>query len=323
MIGESDDSTAVGETDTLVVKIGGAEAVDPEGVVGDIAHLVANGARVAVVHGGSTVVDETLDAMGIEPEYVETPSGVSGRFTDEETMEAFTMAMAGSVNTDLVTKLQNAGVDAVGLSGVDGGLLSGPRKSAVRIVENGRKKIKRGDHSGKIESVETDLPDSLSAGGYVPVVTVPMLGEDDGELLPVNADADRAAAAVAGALDAPLVLLTDVAGVYADPDDTGTLLSSVETPAEFDTLEAAAEGFMSKKVLAVGEALESGSPAAVVADATLRDPILAALDGGGTHVARSAVVQSAETEKTSETVETAGGSTESADPTEQSSGVEP
>jgi acetylglutamate/LysW-gamma-L-alpha-aminoadipate kinase len=326
MIGESDDSTAVGKADTLVVKIGGAEAVDPEGVVGDIAHLVANGVRVVVVHGGSTAVDETLDAMGIEPEYVETPSGVSGRFTDEETMEAFTMAMAGSVNTDLVTKLQNAGVDAVGLSGVDGGLLTGPRKSAVRIVEDGRKKIRRGDHSGKIESVDTDLLDSLSAGGYVPVVTVPMLGEDDGELLPVNADADRAAAAVAGALDAPLVLLTDVAGVYADPDDPETLLSSVETVAEFDTLESAAEGFMSKKVLAVGEALESGSPAAVVADATLRDPILAALDGGGTHVARSAVVESAEAEKTSETVETAetaGGSTESAESTDQSSGVEP
>jgi acetylglutamate/LysW-gamma-L-alpha-aminoadipate kinase len=136
---------------TIVVKIGGARAVEPEGALADIAHLTANGERVVVVHGGSTAVDELLADLGKEPEYVTTPGGVSGRFTDAETMDAFTMAMAGRVNTDLTTALQNEGVNALGLSGVDGGLLTGPRKSAVRVIEDGKKKIKRGDHSGKIE----------------------------------------------------------------------------------------------------------------------------------------------------------------------------
>ncbi|WP_435063476.1 acetylglutamate/acetylaminoadipate kinase [Halobaculum sp. EA56] len=279
-----------GDVPPVVVKLGGARAVDPAGAVGDVAHLVANGRDVVVVHGGSTAVDDLLDRLGIEPEYVETPSGVTGRFTDAETMEAFTMAMAGQVNTDLVTALKNAGVDAVGLSGVDGGLLAGPRKSAVRVVEDGKKKIKRGDHSGTPREVNADLLSTLLAGGYTPVVSPPMFGtESESEGTPVNTDADRAAAAVAGALGAELVVLTDVSGVYADPDDPDTLIESVTTDEEYDALTDAAEGFMTRKVMAATEALESGATAVTVADANVRDPIVAALDGAGTRIERSAV----------------------------------
>ena len=290
--GDRDADAPVGDADAppVVVKIGGARAVDPAGAVGDVAHLVANGRRVVVVHGGSTVVDETIERLGMEPEYVESASGVTGRFTDAETMEAFTMAMAGTLNTELTARFREAGVDAVGLSGVDGGILSGPRKSAIRVVEDGKRKIKRGEHSGKPESVNADLLDGLLAEGYTPVVSPPMAGtEDDGGVTPVNTDADRAAAAVAGALDADLVLLTDVAGVYADPDDPDTLIGSATTPAELDAVESAAEGFMGKKVMAATEALSAGSGRVVVADANVRDPIVAALGGAGTTIERSAL----------------------------------
>lgn len=270
----------------VVVKIGGARAVEPEGALADIAHLTANGERVVVVHGGSTAVDELLADLGKEPEYVTTPGGVSGRFTDEETMEAFTMAMAGQVNTDLTAALRNEGVNALGLSGVDGGLLTGARKSAVRVIEDGKKKIKRGDHSGKIESVNSDLLEELLESGYTPVVSVPMLAEDG---TPVNADADRAAAAVAGALGASLVVLTDVAGVYEDPEDPETLIESAETPAGMERVEAAAEGFMTKKVMAATEALDGGASEVIVSDANLNDPILAALGGHGTRFSPGAL----------------------------------
>ena len=276
----------------VVVKIGGAKAVDPAGAVGDVADLVADGRHVVVVHGGSTVVDETITRLGMEPEYVESASGVTGRFTDAETMEAFTMAMAGKLNTELTALFRSAGVDAVGLSGVDGGLLSGPRKSAVRVVEDGKKKIRRGEHSGRIESVNADLLDGLLADGYTPVCSPPMAGEEsDGTFTPVNTDADRAAAAVAGALGAELVLLTDVAGVYADPDDPGTLIESAATPAEFEAVKSAAEGFMGKKVMAAREALTEGAPRVIVADANVENPIVSALDGTGTTIERAAVVE--------------------------------
>ncbi|WP_254861779.1 acetylglutamate/acetylaminoadipate kinase [Halovivax gelatinilyticus] len=274
----------------IVVKLGGARAVDPAGTLADVAHLHASGRDVVVVHGGSTAVDETLAALGREPTYVETPEGVVGRFTDEETMEAFTMAMQGTVNTDLVCALQNAGVDAVGLSGLDGTLVSGRRKSAVKVVEDGRKKILRGDHSGTVESVNADLLDALLAGGYVPVVGGPVLGaEGDGGYTAVNADADRIAAAVAGALGAALVILTDVAGVYADPDDAETLIESVTDPSELADLEAAAEGFMTKKVMAAVEALEGGASSVVVADANANDPVTNALSGQGTTIESDAL----------------------------------
>ncbi|WP_148413838.1 acetylglutamate/acetylaminoadipate kinase [Haloferax sp. KTX1] len=283
-----------GKEPPVVVKIGGAKAVDPKGAVSDVAHLVANGTDVVVVHGGSTAVDETLEALGEEPTYVESPSGVSGRFTDERTMEVFSMVMPGKLNTDLTALFREAGVDALGLSGVDGGLLTGPRKSAVRVVEDGKKKIKRGDHSGKITAVNATLLETLLDGGYTPIVTVPMLADDG---VPVNADADRAAAAVAGALGAKLVVLTDVKGVYADPDDESTLIETADTPEEFSALESAAEGFMTKKVMAAKEALDGGAAEVVVSDANLNDPIVTALNGGGTHVTPGALVEAEEAEQ--------------------------
>ncbi|RDZ54064.1 acetylglutamate kinase [Haloferax sp. Atlit-4N] len=297
-IGDSGTSSALradgGKEPPVVVKIGGAKAVDPQGAVSDVAHLVANGTDVVVVHGGSTAVDETLEELGEEPTYVESPSGVSGRFTDERTMEVFSMVMPGKLNTDLTALFRESGVDALGLSGVDGGLLTGPRKSAVRVIEDGKKKIKRGDHSGKITSVNATLLETLLDGGYTPVVTVPMLADDG---VPVNADADRAAAAVAGALGAKLVVLTDVKGVYADPDDESTLIETADTPEEFSALESAAEGFMTKKVMAAKEALDGGAAEVIVSDANLNDPIVTALNDGGTHVTPGALVETEEAEQ--------------------------
>jgi len=284
-------------SEPVVVKIGGARAVDPEGALSDVAAVVSEGRDLVVVHGGSTAVDDTLEEMGIEPEYVETPSGVVGRFTDEETMDVFKMALPGLVNTDLVTGLRNEGVDAVGLSGVDGGLFTGPRKSAVRVVEDGTKKIRRGDHSGRIESVNADLLETLLDAGHTPVTSPPMLAGDGADSqsadsrrwVAVNTDADRASAAVAAALGATLVSLTDVDGVYADPDDPATLVERVETPADYDRLTAAAEGFMERKVMAATEALEGGASEVVVANANADNPVRAALEGDGTHVTPGAL----------------------------------
>ena len=279
---------------TVVCKIGGARAVDPAGALADVASLVDSGTDVVVTHGGSTAVDDTLERLGIEPEYVETPSGVVGRFTDEETMDVFEMVLPGLLNTEMVAGLQSEGVDAVGLSGVDGKLLHGPRKSAVRVLEDGKRKIRRGDHSGTIKEVNAGLLASLLDDSYTPVVSPPMAGSDEDEdgnsvVTPVNTDADRTAATLAGALNATLVLLTDVPGILEDPDDESTLIETVDSPAAWDRLEAAAEGFMSRKVMAIEEALDGGASEAVVADANSEQPITSALDGAGTHVTGDAL----------------------------------
>ncbi len=294
---------------TIVVKIGGARAVDPGGAVGDVASLVAgdenqdhdpeSGAGphdVVVAHGGSTKVDETLERLGVDPEYVETPSGVTGRFTDAKTLEVFEMVLPGVLNTELVATLRNAGADAVGLSGVDGGLLSGPRKSAVRVLEDGKKKIRRGDHSGSLRRVNGRLLETLLANGYTPVVSPPMAGEeDDGTVTPVNVDADRTAAAIAAELDATLVFLTDVPGILTDPGDRDTLVREADTVEEWRTLETVAEGGMGRKLMAAREALEGGSPEVIIADANLEAPIYTAMEGDGTHIYPGALPQEGST----------------------------
>jgi acetylglutamate/LysW-gamma-L-alpha-aminoadipate kinase len=274
--------------DPVVVKIGGARAVDPAGTLADVAGLVEGGTDVVVTHGGSTAVDDTLERLGMAPEYVETPEGVVGRFTDAETMDVFEMVLPGLLNTELVADLRSAGVDAVGLSGVDGGLLTGPRTPAVRVVEDGTKKIRRGDHSGRLESVDTDLLASLLADGYTPVVSPPMAGHEQGtdgtQVTPVNTDADGVAAAIAGALGATVVFLTDVPGICTNPDDVGTLIETVEHPDEWAALTDAAEGFMGRKAMAIEDAIAGGAPEAVVADAGTDKPVTSALAGAGTHV---------------------------------------
>ncbi len=263
---------------TVVVKIGGTAGVDREKALDDVAAAVERGEDVVVVHGGSSRVDSVSERLGLEPRYVESPGGVESRFTDEEAMEAFSMAMQ-QLNIELVEALQSHGVDAVGLSGVDGRLLEGERKDKVIAVEDGRKKVLRGDHSGKIQEVNSELLTLLLDADYTPVVGVPMLAYED---TAVNADADRAAAAVAGALEADLQLLTDVPGLLEDPYDPDTLIQEVTYDDIDEALETYAEGRMKKKVLAAREALAGGAASATIASANVEEPLSDALEGRGT-----------------------------------------
>jgi acetylglutamate/LysW-gamma-L-alpha-aminoadipate kinase len=265
--------------ETTVVKIGGTEGVERESVLDDVADRVESGERLVVVHGGSGAVDELHERLGVEPTYVKSPSGMEGRFTDEETMEIFKMAMAGKVNTSVVEQLQARDVDAVGLTGVDGRLLEGEHKDKVIAIEDGRKKVKRGDHSGKIEEVNDELLGILLDAGYTPVIGVPMVSYDG---TAVNTDADRSAAAVAGALGARLVVLSDVPGLLRDPEEAESLVGTVEYDEIDDAIEEYAEGKMKKKVYAAREALDAGASNVVVASANVDDPVTSALKGEGT-----------------------------------------
>ena len=265
----------------FVVKIGGTEGVNTQNVLDDLAARLERDPdeRFVVVHGGSAVVDELGERLGHPPRYVESPSGMTGRYTDEETMEIFKMAMPGMINSDLVESLQGRGVDAVGLSGMDGRLLEGERKDTLIAMVDGKKKVLRGDHSGTIDRVNDELLTILLDAGYRPVVSVPMISHEG---VACNTDADRSAAAIAGALGCDLVLLTDVPGVYRDPDDEESLIESVAADELGRVKEEFAEGKMKKKVHAAGEALDGGAGRVVVGSANREEPVSAALDGTGT-----------------------------------------
>jgi len=219
------------------------------------------------------------EAVGKPPRFVTSPSGYTSRYTNRETLEVFAMAVNGKVNTFLVEQLQMLGVNALGLSGVDGGLLRAKRKSAIRIVENGKKKILRDDYTGKIEEVNVSLLQTLLDMGYTPVIA-PMALSEKGEAL--NVDADRAAAEVAGALNADtLLLLTAVPGLMQNFPDESTLIKEIPL-ANLDKAISYAQGRMKKKVLGASEALFHGVSKVIIADGRVENPISNALGGNGT-----------------------------------------
>jgi len=267
----------------LVVKLGGSNGLEFDAALRDIAALVERGERVAVVHGGSREMDAISTRLGRPPRYVTSPSGVKSRYTDRETLEIFAMVVAGRVNKLLVERLQGHGVNALGLSGIDGRLLTGRRKGVIIAVEGGKKRVLRGDYGGKVTGVNAGLLSLLLAEGYVPVIAPLALGTE-GEAL--NVDADRAAAAVAGALGAEtLVILTDVPGLLRDPADPSSLIPRIPGEAARAYLERYARGRMMKKMLGAIEALEQGVRQVVLADGRVESPLLGALEGLGTVIA--------------------------------------
>lgn len=264
----------------IVVKAGGNTGVDFDTICGDVAALVHEKQPVVLVHGGSDETNRVSEQLGHPPRFVTSESGYVSRYTDRQTLEIFAMVTAGSINKRLVEHLQQAGVNALGLSGLDGRLVQARRKPALRIVENGKRKVLRGDHSGRIESVNAPLLETLLAGGYTPVVA-PLAASRAGTAL--NVDADRVAAALAGGLHAhTLVLLTNVPGLLRDPQDESSLIAHVPAGQAQAHLDRYAKGRMKKKLLGAIEALGDGVQRVVIGDGRVERPLRRALEGAGT-----------------------------------------
>ena len=262
-----------------VVKLGGTEGVDFSTICRDAAGLVQQGQKLVLVHGGSSEANQLGETVGHPPVFVTSPSGYTSRYTDRQTLEVFAMAVNGKVNTFLVEQLQKLGINALGLSGLDGRLMVAIRKASVRTIENGKQKILRDDYTGKIETVNAKLLETLLSGGYLPVVA-PIAASTEGEAL--NVDADRAAAMIAGALKADnLILLTAVPGLMRSFPDESTLIHKV-SGTQIDNALDAAEGRMKKKVLGSQEALANGVGSVIIADGRVEAPISNALNGNGT-----------------------------------------
>jgi acetylglutamate/LysW-gamma-L-alpha-aminoadipate kinase len=189
------------------------------------------------------------------------------------------MAVNGKINTFLVEQLQMLGVNALGLSGLDGRVMIAKRKAAIRIIENGKRKILRDDYTGKIRQVNIDLLTMLLQAGYMPVIA-PLAVSEDGEAL--NVDADRAAAMIAAALNAEiLILLTAVPGLMRNFPNESSLIQRLSR-SELDSALDFAQGRMKKKILGAGEALQGGVGQVIIADGRVENAISKALEGNGT-----------------------------------------
>ncbi|MAO22707.1 MAG: acetylglutamate kinase [Phycisphaerae bacterium] len=264
---------------TIVIKVGGGEGIDPTNLTREIAQLTNDGHRVVLVHGGSHETNMLAEALGHPTQTITSPGGHQSRRTDRQTLEIFEMVYCGKVNKAVVESLRAAGVDAIGLSGIDAGIWTGSRKGAIRAVEDGRTVIIRDDLSGRVESVDADFLNTIMDLGRVPVLTPPAITPEG---VAINVDADRAAAATAAALGADeLLLLSNVPGLLLDHTDPGSLIESVDGDG-LEIARGAAKGRMKNKVLAAEEAIRGGVARVVIGSAGGDQPIRAARTGRGT-----------------------------------------
>lgn len=261
----------------IVVKIGGSRGINMDYVLEDIARQTE---PIVLVHGASDELNQISTQLGKPPRMVTSPSGFTSRYTDRETLDIFAMVYCGKVNTRVVEKLQQCGVNAVGLSGVDGRLLEGKRKSRVRIVEDGRTRVLRDDYTGKVEQANIALIHLLLEHGYLPVISPPAISYE-GEA--INVDGDRAAAVLAHALGADrLIILSNTPGFLRDVEDENSLIQSLDRDSIDEAIERFAQGRMKKKLLGAKEALEVGVPSVTLGDGRIPQPVTTALTGVGT-----------------------------------------
>ena len=261
----------------VVVKFGGNAMVSPElsrAFAADIVFLRYAGIRPVVVHGGGPQISAHLDRLGIRSEF---RAGL--RVTTPETMEIVRMVLVGQVNGDVVNAINDHGPFAVGLSGEDGGLFTAVR----RRTEIDGEAIDLGQ-VGDIASVDPGTVRELLDAGRVPVVATVARGSDG---LSYNVNADTAAAALAAALGAEkLVILTDVAGLYADWPASDEVVSQI-TASEVEDLLPSLTAGMIPKMQACLDAVRGGVTRAHLLDGRVAHALLVEVftsDGIGTMV---------------------------------------
>ena len=265
----------------LVIKIGGGAAIGETGYTNFADDLAALAEPVVVVHGGNAEFSELSQQLGMPPRMITSSSGRVTRYTDAATMDVMLMTYCGKVNKRLVATLRAAGVNAVGLSAIDGGIAAGRRKPVLRGSEDGKSKVLREDHAGTLETIDPSLVRLLLQNGYTPVLTPPALGEAG---VPINVDGDKLALELATALQVDgLLFFSDTPCLLRDRHDESSLIAEIDASSPNSALAAAA-GRMVVKVEAALGAVDRGVGRVIFADGRIAHPIQAALNGQGTTV---------------------------------------
>ena len=256
----------------VVIKYGGNAMVNPqlkEQVMEDIALLWLIGVKVVLIHGGGPEISETMARLGKKAVFVD---GL--RVTDKETVDIVQMVLAGKVNKTLVNLIQMKGGHAVGLSGIDGGIIEAKMKNEGL------------GYVGEITKIRTQPITDLLEKHYIPVIST-VASDRQGNTYNINGD--TAAAYIAGALGAErLIMMTDIAGILMDKDDPSTLipyLTVEEAKGLYD--QGIISGGMIPKVDCCIEALEHGVKHVVIMDGRIPHSILMELltdEGAGTMV---------------------------------------
>lgn len=269
---------------TFVVKLSGKVTEDKSNLVSlaeELALLHQVGIRVCVIHGGGRQLTELAHKLGVEQTVIE-----GRRVTDDETLDLAMMIFRGKINTEILSALRHRGTPAVGLSGIDGGVIKAVKRPPKCVVnkETGQTEVVDYGHVGDIVDVDARLIHILLDGDYLPVIS--SLGaDDDGNIFNINAD--TIAAEIAVRLGAEkLILLSDVNGIYLDPNDESTKITRLTAGEAFELIESGnATGGMIPKLQSLVSLLRRGVRSAHVIGGTNRNALLSEVftdEGTGT-----------------------------------------
>jgi len=261
----------------IIVKVGGGREINIEGIVKDLAELDH---KFIVVHGANAVRDEIAERLGKPKRVITSVSGYASVFSDEAAMDAILMGYSGLKNKRIVELCQQNGINAIGLSGLDGKLIQGERNKGIR-VKQGEKVIILRDYSGKPRRVNKELIELLLAHGYVPVLCIPILDENN---VAINSENDDIINILQQALHAEKIIqLIEAPGFLANKDDENSLVRNIPKD-ELEARESKVEGRMKRKMLAIRKLFADGASTVIIGDGRAPHPIKDALEGKGTTI---------------------------------------
>jgi acetylglutamate/LysW-gamma-L-alpha-aminoadipate kinase len=258
-----------------LIKIGGGKGINLKGIISD---LSAQNEKMIIVHGANAARDELASKIGFQKKVVTSLSGYDSVLSDEMTIDLMMMTYAGLINKRIVELCHMHGINAVGLSGLDGKTIQGKRNSGIKVREGGKTLLLR-DFSGKPKSINKELINLLIENGYTPVLCVPLIDENN---CAINSENDDVIALLHSEFKAEKVIsLIEEPGFLLDKNDPSTLVSNISKE-ELETMEQKVVGRMKRKILALRKLFESGDTTVILCDGRTEHPIIDALNGKGT-----------------------------------------
>ena len=259
----------------IIVKIGGGKNINIKGIISDLANQED---QYIIIHGANAIRDKLAEQLNEPKKVITSISGYSSVFSDEKAIDILIMAYAGLRNKRIVELCQQHGINAIGLSGLDGKVIEGRRNQGIRIKESGKLKIVR-DFSGKPKNINVKLLNLLLSNGFTPVLCVPIIDENN---FAINSENDDIVSLLQNSIHADKIIqLIEAPGFLDNTNDPKSLVRSLSAN-ELLIREEQVEGRMKRKILALRKLLETGTHQVIISDGRVEYPIRDALAGKGT-----------------------------------------
>lgn len=259
-----------------ILKIGGGASINLSGIICDLTEIQG---QFIIVHGANAVRDQLAEDLKVPRKNITSVSGYSSVFSDEKAIDIMMMAYAGLKNKRIVELCQQHGINAVGLSGLDGRVIQGRRNQGIRVREGGKLRIIR-DFSGKPAQINRGLLDLLMQNGYTPVLCVPTIDENN---VAINSENDDIVQKLQEVFKAEKVIqLIEAPGFLDDKDDPDSVVSRI-SKSDLRRREEQVEGRMKRKMLALCKLFDaSDASTVIISDGRTEHPVRDALAGKGT-----------------------------------------